>query len=180
MNSFAANCDKYFYSYEINCGLNGTAVNLAREYNVVNAYVDAVIFQNAVAADFDAYDWNTYKPSDDLALDIVNSMLNGLINQYLSPGTMIGDGISGALSELLTVNIDLKEELTDIYANLANQPVETIFKLLPILVALLDEIVVPIVFNAAGDGAGIADDAYYNARTHGILMEVWAAHCLRI
>ena len=179
MNSFAANCDKYFYSYEINCGLNGTAVNLAREYNVVNAYVDAVIFQNAVAADFDAYDWNTYKPSDDLALDIVNSMLNGLINQYLSPGTMIGDGISGALSELLTVNIDLKEELTDIYANLANQPVETIFKLLPILVALIDEIVVPIVFNAAGDGAGIADDAYYNARTHGILMEVLGGSLLK-
>lgn len=178
MTTLANNCDKFFYSYEVNCGLNGVAVNQSMKYDIVSTYVDAVIFKNAVAANFDNYEWDNYKPSDAIALNIVNSMLNGLINQYLSPGTMIGDGISGALNELLTINIDLKDELIDIYSNLANQPVETIFKLLPILVAVVDEILVPILFNAAGNGT-VADDAYYNARTHGLLMELLGGSLLK-
>ena len=102
----------------------------------------------------DKYDYDNYKIPDSLAVDVVNDTINSYLG-YLNPDTDIGKVVSDLLGQLLTSNIDLEATLTDIWKNLYNEPIETVFNLLPVLVILVDEVLVPMVFNdnSADDSA---------------------------
>ncbi len=103
------------------------------------------------------------------AVDIVNSTINGYINDYLKanpedPGA-IGNMVNEILGALIESDIDLHSVLYNIWKNLAENPIETVFNLLPVLTIALDELLVPILFNQPKitDGANAHDkDANYN------------------
>ena len=53
--------------------------------------------------------------------------------------------------KLVESKVDLKGALTDIWMNLYEHPVETIMQLLPVLTVVIDEVLIPMVFNQEGD-----------------------------
>ncbi len=66
---------------------------------------------------------------------LTNIVLNSIISTYLDPSSTIGNIINGALDELASTKIDLVKATYNIWANLIESPVETIFNLLPLVVA---------------------------------------------
>lgn len=102
------------------------------------------------------YDYDNYAIPSNISVDLVNNLLNGFINQYLDPDApdlvpgVIGN-INSMLQNLLTTEVPLADVLTDVYKNLAEDPVRTLFNLIPTLVVLIDEVVVPAAFNEEGD-----------------------------
>ncbi len=119
-----------------------------------------------LAKDFTKFKYSDYTVPPELAVSAVSSVLNGYINQYLDPSDQIGGIITSVVSSLLETNVDLKSTLTDIYLRLYENPVKTIFELLPTVVVMLDELIEPIVFNGEGDN-------YYNSG-NGLLGDVLA------
>lgn len=109
----------------------------------------------------DKYSFEKYGFKDSFAVAAVNNA----INQYmvlLDPNDQDGVTIAGmtltgnvimneVVNKLVETKVDLKGALTDVYLNLYEHPVETIMQLLPILTVLVDEVVVPMVFNQEGD-----------------------------
>lgn len=107
------------------------------------------------------YSFAKYGFKDSFAVAAVNNA----INQYmvlLDPEDQEGVTIAGmtltgnavmneVVNKLVETKVDLKGALTDIWMNLYEHPVETIMQLLPILTVLVDEVVVPMVFNQEGD-----------------------------
>lgn len=107
------------------------------------------------------YSFAKYGFKDSFAVAAVNNA----INQYmvlLDPEDQEGITIAGmtltgnavmneVVNKLVETKVDLKGALTDVYLNLYEHPVETIMQLLPILTVLVDEVVVPMVFNQEGD-----------------------------
>lgn len=91
--------------------------------------------------------------------------VNNAINQYmvlLDPEDQEGVTIAGlhltgnavmneVVYKLVESKVDLKGALTDIWMNLYEHPVETIMQLLPVLTVVIDEVLIPMVFNQEGD-----------------------------
>lgn len=125
-----------------NSGLPGT-VNLTMNYE--QYYVSNFI--NEFLGDV-KYDYDNFVIPDSVAVDVVNTSINGYLS-YLEPGTQIGDMVSEILKKFITSDINLYDSLYDIWNNLYTQPIETVFNLLPVVVVLLDEVLVPMVFNSA-------------------------------
>ena len=119
--------------------------------------IDAKTISNACRK----YSFAKYGFKDSFAVAAVNNA----INQYmvlLDPEDQEGVTIAGmtltgnavmneVVNKLVETKVDLKGALTDIWMNLYEHPVETIMQLLPILTVLVDEVVVPMVFNQEGD-----------------------------
>lgn len=108
------------------------------------------------------YNYEDYAIPSNISVDMVNTLLNNLINQYLDPDAdslvpnVIENNLNDILQNLLTTNVPFADILQDIYKRLAEDPVKTLFELIPALVVLIDEVVVPIAFNQNGDaGFGI-------------------------
>lgn len=100
------------------------------------------------------YSYNNYPMTPEVATAAANTSLNAVINLALDKNGTIGGVVDAALSQLATTKIDidsLKDLLTDIWSDLATKPVDTIFKLVPTLVILLDEVIEPMVLNGDGD-----------------------------
>ena len=103
------------------------------------------------------YNYEDYAIPASIAVDLVNTLLNNLINQYLDPdapglvpGT-IDNNINDILQNLLTTDVPFADILQDVYKRLAENPVKTLFELIPALVVLIDEVVIPLAFNEVGD-----------------------------
>lgn len=109
---------------------------------------------------------NYYESSKtESAVNDLNTTLNGLLGQYLGGGGSID--ISKVVNELLETNIKLfvgdgSGALDDVWLRLYKEPVETVFNLLPVLMIVIDEIVLPMALNS--DNAylhnGVIDDGY--------------------
>ncbi|MBQ9532237.1 MAG: hypothetical protein IJR70_09230 [Eubacterium sp.] len=95
------------------------------------------------------YEYDNYKIPDKLAVEVVNASINNFVD-YLKPGSDYYPIIDSILSKLLVSDIDLHSTLYDIWKNLYEHPIETVFNLLPVLVVLVDEVLVPMVFNDKG------------------------------
>ena len=90
----------------------------------------------------------------DIWTGVVNTVLNSLVNGLLDPdagGIIGGQNINDLLSAFVQSDVDFIGLLNNIYLNLADNPVQAIFRLLPALVVLIDELIVPIAFNQEGD-----------------------------
>lgn len=109
---------------------------------------------------------NYYESSKtESAVNDLNTTLNGLLGQYLGGGGSID--ISKVVNDLLETNIKLfvgdgSGALDNVWLRLYEQPVETVFNLLPVLMIVIDEIVLPMALNS--DNAylhnGVIDDGY--------------------
>ena len=109
---------------------------------------------------------NYYESSKtESAVNDLNATLNGLLGQYLGGGGSID--ISKVVNDLLETNIKLfvgdgSGALDNVWLRLYEQPVETVFNLLPVLMIVIDEIVLPMALNS--DNAylhnGVIDDGY--------------------
>ena len=107
------------------------------------------------------YSFAKYGFKDSFAVAAVNNA----INQYmvlLDPEDQEGVTIAGlkitgnvvmneVVNKLVETKVDLKGTLTDVYLNLYEHPVETIMQLLPVLTVVIDEVLIPMVFNQEGD-----------------------------
>lgn len=116
------------------------------------AYAFQMVFEGKnVASKLEKFKYSDYAIPDELAVSMLNNLINGYVNDFLDPSTSIGAVIAIALDSLLESNVDIYDLLKDIFLRLYEEPVETIFELLPILTVLLDELLVPMVFNEPGD-----------------------------
>lgn len=103
-------------------------------------------------------------PSD-FAVELVNATINGYVNTFLDPEDSTGSIITGIVGGLLESDVDLQSTLNDVWKNLAESPIETVFNLLPIVTIALDELLVPILFNQGEITTGPnahEKDAYFN------------------
>ena len=86
----------------------------------------------------------------------VNTALNNTIGNILDTSTDTGAMVVPIINGLMESNIELYNKsgtgvLNDLWQNLYDKPMETIFNLLPTLVILVEEVVLPMVVNAEGD-----------------------------
>lgn len=146
---------KVFGAYDID-GTSGIPNDPLSCYILFNEYETSV----APATEAYAYDYDDYAIPNSLVVDAVNSQLNGLLGQYLTPGNKIADliDINEALAVFLESDVSLYNGdgsgvLDDLWLNLYNKPIETIFNLIPTLVILIDELVLPLVLHGDGDSA---------------------------
>lgn len=141
----------YYYLYQYIEGapstVNNNYLQFANQLLDINATTPSIT---------ERYDYDNYAIPSDVSIDLVNNLLNGYINQYLDPDAddlvpgVIGN-INSMLQNLLTTEVPLADVLTDVYKNLAEDPIRTLFNLIPTLVVLIDEVVVPAAFNEEGD-----------------------------
>lgn len=79
--------------------------------------------------------------------DILNSTVKDLVVKDL-----IGDmSIEDLINSILVSNVSLEKVLDNIWANLVDAPVKTIVNMIPLLVVLVDELIVPFLFNGKED-----------------------------
>lgn len=157
LKTFAALVDSNYYCYYANRVFNGTSgdsKNISYSETAAELYKSQFIASRVTAS----YNYADYAPDSDIAIKIVNSLINGYINQYLgedAPPLFSMKGfelyISDILENLLTTNVDLVSALSDIYLRLANDPVKTLFELVPLLIILIDEVIIPLLLNTPGD-----------------------------
>ncbi len=90
------------------------------------------------------------------SITAVNTALNNTIGNLLDSSTDTGKMVVPIINGLMESNIELYNSsgngvLNDLWQNLYDKPMETIFNLLPTLVILVEEVVLPMVVNAEGD-----------------------------
>lgn len=135
----------------------------------LSSYIEFVSYYKDDLSKY-SYNYNDYKIPDSLIVYATNSLLNDKIVKLLekkgdSGNNNNNDGgfsldsldIGGIISSLFETDIDVAETLKDIWLDLYNDPVATIFKLLPTITIALDELVVPLLFNADDDAKPLLD-----------------------
>ena len=101
------------------------------------------------------------------SVEDLNATLNGLLDTYFSGKGSVD--IGKIVNDLLETNITLfasdgSGALNNLWLRLYENPVETVFNLLPVLMIVLDEVVLPMALNSdnAYLGDGVKKDNYYN------------------
>lgn len=110
------------------------------------------------------YHYSDYAIPSKVYLSAANSTINRLmvlldendeegvtLNFGSTKFAITGQAVMNIVNRLLETKVDLKGALTDVYMNLYKQPVETLMKLLPILVVVIDEAIIPLALNQEGD-----------------------------
>ena len=110
------------------------------------------------------YHYSDYAIPSKVYLSAANSTINRLmvlldendeegvtLNFGSTKFAITGQAVINIVNGLLETKVDLKGALTDVYMNLYKQPVETLMKLLPILVVVIDEAIIPLALNQEGD-----------------------------
>ncbi|MDE6471262.1 MAG: hypothetical protein K2L19_09635 [Eubacterium sp.] len=86
-----------------------------------------------------------YSLDNEIGTEILNYVLNNTIVSLLE-----NDMVSGIITGVLG-DVDLVAAIKDIWERLCDSPVGTVFELLPVLVVVVDQILLPVLFNAEGD-----------------------------
>lgn len=87
-----------------------------------------------------------YNLANEVGVDVANELLNNTINGVINNAT-----VSDLIKGLVDTDIDLQAALSDLMNRLYKSPVSTVVEILPILLVLVDEMVLPLVFNQEGD-----------------------------
>ena len=115
-------------------------------------------YNNAIApatADY-SYAYSEYAIPDEYAVIVVNNLLNDTVEMLFDEEGDIGGIVNPIIEGLLETKVTLyaldgSGVLNDLWLNLYNAPVETVLKLVPVLVALVDEVLLPMLLNQEGD-----------------------------
>lgn len=86
-----------------------------------------------------------YSLDNEIGTEILNYVLNNTV-----VGILENDMVSGIITGVLG-DVDLVAAIKDIWERLCDSPVGTVFELLPVLVVVVDQILLPVLFNAEGD-----------------------------
>lgn len=102
------------------------------------------------------YSYSKFSLSDEYMVLAVNSLLDAKLGEFLDPNSKYGGMIQSVLGELLETKVSIYETdgsgvLNNLWLSLYEKPVATIFNLIPVLAALIDEVAVPMLFAAPGD-----------------------------
>ncbi len=131
------------------------------------------VSQNVISS----YEYDDYNVTSEIWVEFVNVCLNDTISEYLDPDAdklpVIGANLSEILNNLLTTKVDLASALKDVYSNLANRTVEAIFDLVPVLVVIIDEVLIPLIFNGQGDIYGAGGMDLLNLVVGILLANIW-------
>ena len=131
--------------------------------NLAEALSDYYQFTDAktISDSCEKYKFENYGFKDSYYVAAVNALINGYL-VVLDPNDTEGITIAGitidgqtindeVISKLIESKVDLKGALDNVYLNLYEHPVETIMQLLPVLTVVIDEVLIPMVFNQEGD-----------------------------
>lgn len=130
----------------------------AKSVEIPNLFISMLEYENGVKPVVEAnyaYEYDKYPVPDELTVEAVNSLLNGLIGKFLAPGGADLGGfkldVAAIISGIIQSEVDLYTLLQDLWMNLYTEPVKTIFNLLPTLVIVIDEVLIPIIFTGESD-----------------------------
>lgn len=89
----------------------------------------------------------------DIGAEIINQILNDTILEILDMKLMGDAPLSELINGLLETNVNLETALKDLWSKdrLLDSPIGTIIELLPVLVVVLDELIIPFILNGDGD-----------------------------
>lgn len=169
MQSLADAVDTRFYFYYVNRTFNNQTANNGRSTDYTSTLVTLYETQVVASMVTASYQYSDYVNDDsdiDISVELVNSIINGYLDTYLDPdaGPLIEDVINQNLyqiiNNLLTTEINIQDSLHDIYSKLANDPIATLFEVLPVLVILIDEVALPLLFNTPATDTDEADVFY--------------------
>lgn len=143
---------KLYISPSYSTGETVDAIDATSVFILLNDYFANVAPETAKYA----YNYSDYAIPNNLVVDAVNSSLNSTIAGILDENTDIGGMVAPLISDLFESDIKLYDAdgsgvLNDIWLNLYEAPVETIFNLLPTLTIAIDELILPILLNGEGD-----------------------------
>ncbi len=168
LKTYNETCSGLLTSKVINSGNAILSANYASrpifDYNEVIKYETAI----KPAVSQVAYDYSKYPIPEKYVINAVNTKINDLLKTYLMPNAndpaALGNTVSKILDELLeTEGVKLYTEdgkgvLNDLWLQLYDAPVETIFNLIPVLTVVLDEVALPILLSGKGDAKYSAFD----------------------
>lgn len=161
LKTYNETCSGLLTSKVINSGNAILSANYASrpifDYNEVIKYETAI----KPAVSQVTYDYSKYPIPEKYVINAVNTKINDLLKTYLMPDAnnpaALGNTVSKILDELLeTEGVKLYTEdgkgvLNDLWLQLYEAPVETIFNLIPVLTVVLDEVALPILLSGKGD-----------------------------
>ncbi|MGN1328240.1 MAG: hypothetical protein ACI4V4_00905 [Eubacterium sp.] len=84
-----------------------------------------------------------YDLTGEMGTEIVDTILNGMILGIVGDKT-----VSGIINNIVTTNTDLASALDSVWGRLCNDAVSTVFELIPVLVVVVDEIILPLALNS--------------------------------
>ena len=119
----------------------------------VKSYVqDKYSEDSSVAYKYSRYDDALSK----YLVELANENVNNAIGSVFDKTSMTGIILSGVINSLMETEVTIYDKkgnglLNDILLKLYNNPTDTIVESAPALVAVLDELVIPLIFNAKGD-----------------------------
>lgn len=168
LKTYNETCSGLLTSKVINSGNAILSANYASrpifDYNEVIKYETAI----KPAVSQATYDYSKYPIPEKYVINAVNTKINDLLKTYLMPDAnnqaALGNMVSKIVDELLeTEGVKLYTEdgkgvLNDLWLQLYDAPVETIFNLIPILTVVLDEVALPILLSGKGDAKYSAFD----------------------
>lgn len=102
-----------------------------------------------------------YDLTGEVGTEVVDLILNNTVS-----GITSNDMVSGIINDLVTTDIDLESALNHIWNRLCGNPISTIFELVPVLVILADELLLPLVFNS-----GIPEGEFFGSNNTGITFD---------
>lgn len=105
-----------------------------------------------------------YDLTGEMGTEIVDTILNGTIS-----GIVSNDIVANVVNSLVTTDVDLESALNHIWQRICDDPVSTIFELVPILVVLIDELVLPLALNS-----GIPEGESYGSANTGVTFDMEA------
>ncbi|MGN0527515.1 MAG: hypothetical protein ACI4IE_00175 [Eubacterium sp.] len=158
----------------------GHVVNIQLAFNVITQFKENIEPNMKKDPNYKEYKYSDYAIPNSLAVEAVNSLLNKTLGNLLDETTSTGAMVVPIINKLLETNVKLYTAdgdgvLNDIWKNLYEKPVETVFNLLPTLVILVDELIVPLFLNGSGDryntGGGPIFSLLCSADSDGILYK---------
>ena len=141
---------------EINTGYNIPGVPFVSSPRLdmleVTKYSSIIV---PATADY-SYAYSEYAIPDEYSFIVVNNLLNKTVGMLFDENGKIGGIVNPILEGLLETKVTLyaldgSGVLNDLWLNLYNAPIETVLKLVPVLVALVDEVLLPMLLNQEGD-----------------------------
>lgn len=165
----------------------GHVVNIQIGCNIIAEFKGAIEPRMKKNPNYKEYKYSDYAIPNSLAVEAVNSLLNNTVGNILDETTSTGAMVAPLINDLLETNVKLYDAdgsgvLNDIWLNLYEKPVETVFNLLPTLVILLDELIMPIVLNGSGDrynadgGSAVLYNLLCSTESQGILNKYTQEH----
>lgn len=158
-------CSGLLTTHVINSGVQNFSVGFVSKPSY--DYAEVIKYENIIkpAVEKVTYNYSEHAIPDKYIVETVNTKIDNLLASLLladpNDTAAIGNLVSPIISDLLESNVTLytadgKGALNNLWSDLYNSPVETVFNLIPVLTVLLDEVALPILLSSP-------DDAKYGA-----------------